>query len=92
MSDDFTPKSHRENFVKLQRQDSFHMKKLKFYFEIHRQIFAPKVVQTIILQYIIKNNSTFKNPILNSTLASDFGRFQRTLSIIVLNHFLMLNN
>ena len=49
MSDDFTPKSHDENFVKLQRQDSFHVKKLKFHFEIHRQIFAPKVVQTIIL-------------------------------------------
>ena len=49
MSDDFTPKSHRENFVKLQRQDSFHVKKLELHFEIHRQIFAPKVVQTIIL-------------------------------------------
>ena len=48
MSDDFTPKSHRENFVKLQRHDSFHVKKLKFHFEIHRQILAPNVVQTII--------------------------------------------
>ena len=48
MSDDFTPKSHLENFIKLQRQDSFHEKKLKFHFEIHHQIFAPDVVQTII--------------------------------------------
>ena len=39
MSDDFTLKSHDENFINLQRQDSFHVKKLKFYFEIHRQIF-----------------------------------------------------
>ena len=31
MSDDFTPKSHNENFVKLQGQDSFHVKKLKFH-------------------------------------------------------------
>ena len=30
MSDDFTPKSHNGNFVKLQRQDSFHMKKIEF--------------------------------------------------------------
>ena len=44
MSDDFTPKCHTENFVKLQRQDS----KLKFHFEIFSQIFAPDVVQTII--------------------------------------------
>ena len=49
MSDDFTLKSHDENFVKLQHQDSFHVKKLKFHFEIHHQIFAPKVVQTISL-------------------------------------------
>ena len=48
MSDDFTPKSHCENFVKLQRQDSFHVKNLKFHFEIHRQIFAQNVDQTII--------------------------------------------
>ena len=48
MTDDFTPKSHDENFVKLQRQDSFHMKKLKFHFEIHCQIFAPNMAQTII--------------------------------------------
>ena len=48
MSDDFTPKSHLENLIKLQRQDSFHEKKLKFHFEIQRQIFAPNVVQTII--------------------------------------------
>ena len=48
MSDDFTLKSDDENFVKLQRQDSFHMKKLKFHFEIHCEIFAPNVVQTII--------------------------------------------
>ena len=34
MSTDFTPKSHDENFVKLQRQISFHAKKLK-YFETH---------------------------------------------------------
>ena len=48
MSDDFTPKSHHENFVKLQRQDSFHVKKLKIHFENYCQIFAPNVVQTII--------------------------------------------
>ena len=48
MSDNFTQKSHYENFVKLQCQDSFHVKKLKFHFEIHRQIFAPNVIQTII--------------------------------------------
>ena len=44
MSDNFTPKCHDENFVKLQRQDSFHVKKLKFHFEIHRQIFAQNMV------------------------------------------------
>ena len=44
MSGDIMPKSHNENFVKLQGQDSFHVKKLKFNFEIHRQIFAPNVV------------------------------------------------
>ena len=49
MSDNFTPKSHDENFVKLQRQDSFHEKKLNFYFKIHGQFYAPNVVQTIIL-------------------------------------------
>ena len=49
MSDDFTPKFHYENFVKLQRQDSFHVKKLKFHFEIHSHIFAPNMAQTIIL-------------------------------------------
>ena len=32
----------------IQRQDSFHVKKLKFHFEIHSQIFAPNVVQTMI--------------------------------------------
>ena len=48
MSDDFKPKSQDENSVKLQHQDSFHMKKLKFHFEIHCQIFAPNMVQTII--------------------------------------------
>ena len=48
MSDDFMQKSHNENFVKLQRQDSFHVKELKFHFEIHHQIFAPNMVQTII--------------------------------------------
>ena len=48
ISDNFTSKYHDENFVKLQHQDSFHAKKLKFHFEIHRQILAPNVVQTII--------------------------------------------
>ena len=48
MSDDSTLKSHHENFIKLQCQDSFHMKKLNFHFEIYRQNFAPNVVQTII--------------------------------------------
>ena len=48
MSDDFMLKSHDENFVKFKRQDSFHVKKLKFHFEIHCQIFAPNVVQTIL--------------------------------------------
>ena len=48
MSDDFTPKSHKNFFVKLQRQDSFHVKKLKIHFENYCQIFATNVVQTII--------------------------------------------
>ena len=32
----------------IQRQDSFHVKKLKFHFEIQCQIFTPNVIQTII--------------------------------------------
>ena len=45
---DFLLKSHNLNSIKLQHQVSFHVKKLKFYFEIHRQIFAQNVAQTII--------------------------------------------
>ena len=48
ISDDFTPKSHDENFVKLQCQDSFHMKKLEITIEFHRQILNPNLAQTII--------------------------------------------
>ena len=48
MSDDFTPRSHNKILFNLQHQDSFHVKKLKFHFEIHRQIFTPNVVQIII--------------------------------------------
>ena len=43
MSDDFTPKSHYENFIKLQR----HVKNSKFHFENYCQICAPNVVGTI---------------------------------------------
>ena len=48
MSDDFMPKTHHENFIKLQNQDSFHVNNLKFHFKIHCQIFAPNMVQIII--------------------------------------------